>query len=142
MRHVPKPRNVSLVSSRSNTSSKSSVAPIPACPVRAAFVERSFVEPPRSTQTRSGTPPNSAWARVADATRQRPSTRLDLAFMVPLSVGSSDGHVFREIDVLNRVQEGDPLLRRALEGFPPRDQPRSAGALVDDRGRHRFGQVS
>jgi cardiolipin synthase (CMP-forming) len=47
-----------------------------------------------------------------------------------------------EIDVLNRVEQFDALLHRLLERLAPGDQPHAAGALVDHRGAHGFGQVA
>jgi predicted acylesterase/phospholipase RssA len=44
------------------------------------------------------------------------------------------------IDVLDGVQQLDPLLHRPLEGLAPRDQAGAAGALVDHRGAHRLAR--
>src|SRR5262245_3966393 len=137
MRHVPNMRKVSLVSSRSKTSSKSSDAPIPACPVSAAVVETSLVDPPRSIQTRLGTPPKSACAGEARPRRTRPTPTLDSSAFIddPPARRSSDGHVLGEVDVLDGIQEGDALLHRPLEGLASGDETGASGALVDDGGR-------
>src|SRR5262245_13762294 len=44
---------------------------------------------------------------------------------------SGDGDRGVEIDVLNDVQDLDPLFHRPLERFASGDQPGAAGALVD-----------
>src|SRR5437660_1358476 len=46
-----------------------------------------------------------------------------------------------QIDVLNEVQQPDPFLHGALKCFPPRNQARPAGALVDDGDFHPVGEI-
>ena len=46
-----------------------------------------------------------------------------------------------EVDVLDGMDEGSPLLGRPLEGLSAHDESRSPGPLVDDRGTDRLGQV-
>src|SRR5476649_2350695 len=53
--------------------------------------------------------------------------------------GDRDGAV--QIDVLDRVQQPDALVHRALKRFAAGDQPHAARALVDDGRLHGFLQV-
>jgi 3-methyl-2-oxobutanoate hydroxymethyltransferase len=54
---------------------------------------------------------------------------------------SGDGDAGIEVDVLDEVEELDALLHRALEGLAAGDEAAAAGALVDDGGLDRFGEV-
>jgi 8-oxo-dGTP pyrophosphatase MutT (NUDIX family) len=53
-----------------------------------------------------------------------------------------DRDVLRKIDVLDRLQQRRPLLDRPLERLAAADEAHAAGALVDDGGLHRLGQVA
>ena len=53
-----------------------------------------------------------------------------------------DGDRVVEVDVLDRVQQLDAFVHRALERLAAGDQSHAAAALVDDRGAHRFGEVA
>ena len=55
---------------------------------------------------------------------------------------SGDRDRAAQIDVLNRVQQADAFLHRALERLAAGDQPHAAGALVDHRGLDGFLQVA
>src|ERR1043166_8927943 len=59
----------------------------------------------------------------------------------PHPVASSDGDVFVEVNVLDQIQQLYSLFHWALERFPAGDETRSAGALVDHRGHHCFGEI-
>jgi len=52
-----------------------------------------------------------------------------------------DGYIFREIDILNRVEQPGTVGHGALEGLASADEAGTARALVDDRGRHGFFEV-
>src|SRR4051794_16711424 len=54
--------------------------------------------------------------------------------------GDRDGLV--QVDVLDRVQERHALVHGALERLAAGDQAGAAGALVDDRGLDRLGEVA
>ena len=69
--------------------------------------------------------------------RRRPSTEPGLK-AAPLR----DRHFFRQIDVLDRVEQRRAFLHRTLERLAAGDQAHAAGALVDHRGLDRFLQVA
>src|SRR6185369_2993418 len=54
-------------------------------------------------------------------------------------LGEAD--LLAEVDVLNRVQDLHALLHGLLEGLAARDEPGATGALVDDGGERRVGDV-
>src|ERR1043166_4930010 len=91
-------------------------------------------------------------SRLAPPPKKRPPTRAPTGSfwrrrwahseqINPHPVGSSDGDVFVEVNVLDQIQQLRSLFHRALERFPAGDETRSAGALVDHRGHHRFGEI-
>src|SRR5262249_33245292 len=127
---------------RSKTSSKSIAPPTPFLPVIAMFVDSSFVLPPRSIQTRSGILLANSSARADVATTPRTMTEREAIFR-KLMMGPplGDGNFGAEIDVLDRVEELDPLGHRPLERLAARDEAGAAGALVDDRRRDRLGEI-
>ena len=54
---------------------------------------------------------------------------------------SGDSNLFREVDVLNGVEELGALFDGTLEGLATRDETLSASALVDDGGLGGLGEV-
>src|ERR1700730_15956407 len=52
-----------------------------------------------------------------------------------------DGDAVVEGDILNRIEEPNPLRHRPLEGLPAGDQSRATGALVDDSRPDRLFEV-
>src|SRR6266446_7422820 len=52
-----------------------------------------------------------------------------------------DGDFWAEVNVLDGVEELDAFFHGALESFAAGDEAGAAGALIDDRGRHRFLEV-
>ena len=55
---------------------------------------------------------------------------------------SGDSDVLAEINVLNRIQQFDALIHRALKCFASGDKSGAAAAFVDNGGADRFGQIS
>src|SRR6185503_17807986 len=53
-----------------------------------------------------------------------------------------DRDLLVQVNVLNRVEQLDAFLHRPLERLAARDEPHTAGALVDDRRLHGFLQVA
>src|SRR5271157_988393 len=54
---------------------------------------------------------------------------------------SGHGDLGAEIDVLNGVEQRDPILARTLERLAPGDEAHAAGALVDHRRGYGVGEV-
>src|SRR5687768_3485263 len=55
--------------------------------------------------------------------------------------GSGDRDVLRKIDVLDRVEQLDALLERALERLAAGDEAHAACTLVDHGGRDRIAKI-
>src|SRR5258708_35521177 len=55
---------------------------------------------------------------------------------------SGDRDVLVQVDVLNRVQQPDAFLDRALEGLAAGDEAHAAGALVDDGRLHSLFEIA
>src|SRR5688572_16714774 len=53
-----------------------------------------------------------------------------------------DRNFFRQIDVLNRIQQLDAFIHRTLECFSSGNQAHAAAAFIDDRSAHGFGHVA
>lgn len=58
-----------------------------------------------------------------------------------MGVALGDRHVVREVDVLDRAQQTDALVERALERLAAGDETGAASALVDHGGGDGLGEV-
>ena len=75
-------------------------------------------------------PPHTTWARSAcSSLLRRELARGDEELAEPADQATVD--VLAEVDVLDRVEQLDAFLERALERLATRDEAHAAGALVD-----------
>src|SRR5438045_4430301 len=70
-----------------------------------------------------------------------------MLYTCPDSVARSRGmlrdrHLVHQIDVLYRVEQGDPIAHRTHEGLTTGDQAHPARSLVDHRRPHRLLQIA
>src|SRR5581483_6005608 len=103
-------------------------------PASGAGFRSTYVESGRTDSNRR----HPAWEAGALPTELRPRG----LYSSRAGARLRDRHLGREVDVLDRVQQLDPLARRALERLAAADQANPAGALVDHRRPHGLGQVA